>query len=118
LLLINHFFFFIPGVLLSALSRLASEYPSGIPACGSDALRFTLASYLTQNNAINMDVSKVVAIRHFGNKMWQATRYVIGAVSASETDSAPSLPPTTLWTARFGDEAVCLVFTQFTRLYL
>jgi valyl-tRNA synthetase len=56
-------------------AEIRIEYPEGIPACGSDALRLTLLTYLQQGNAINLDLSRVVAARQFCNKMWQATRF-------------------------------------------
>ncbi|KAL7690461.1 putative valine-tRNA ligase, valyl/Leucyl/Isoleucyl-tRNA synthetase, editing [Plasmopara halstedii] len=63
--------------LKKAEKELRKEFPKGIPTCGSDALRLTLASYLQQGRQINMDVQRVVSYRHFCNKMWNAVRYAL-----------------------------------------
>ncbi|KAJ8544289.1 hypothetical protein ON010_g11979 [Phytophthora cinnamomi] len=73
-----------PRELKKAKKELKKEYPSGIPTCGADALRFTLASYLQQGRQINMDVQRVVSYRHFCNKVWNAVRY---ALPLLETDT-------------------------------
>ncbi len=63
-----------------------AEFPSGIPECGSDALRFGLLAYTVQGRDINMDVSRVVSYRLFGNKLWNATKFALQFVS----DFAPT----------------------------
>jgi valyl-tRNA synthetase len=48
---------------------------------GTDALRFTLLVGSTPGNDMNLAVSKVEANRNFANKVWNAGRFVISAVS-------------------------------------
>ncbi|KAK3695526.1 mitochondrial valyl-tRNA synthetase [Podospora appendiculata] len=55
-----------------------TAFPSGIPECGSDALRFTLLSYTTGGGDISFDIKVMHAYRRFCNKIWQATKYVLG----------------------------------------
>jgi valyl-tRNA synthetase len=62
-----------------ALAALAREFPQGFPECGADALRLTLAHYMAQTRAINLDVQRIVATRHLCNKAWQAARFVLRA---------------------------------------
>ncbi|KAF6005062.1 hypothetical protein F1559_005033 [Cyanidiococcus yangmingshanensis] len=50
----------------------------GIPECGTDALRFGLLAYTLQGRDINLDVARVVAYRHFCNKLWNAVRFALG----------------------------------------
>jgi len=49
-------------------------FPQGIPECGTDALRFGLLSYMT-STSINLSVPKVVAYKHFCNKLWNITKF-------------------------------------------
>ncbi|TGJ86446.1 hypothetical protein E0Z10_g2317 [Xylaria hypoxylon] len=55
-----------------------TAFPSGIPECGADALRFTLLSYATGGGDINFDIKVMAAYRRFCNKIWQASKYVMG----------------------------------------
>eukprot|EP01127_Copromyxa_protea_P007659 TRINITY_DN1754_c1_g1_i3.p1 TRINITY_DN1754_c1_g1~~TRINITY_DN1754_c1_g1_i3.p1 ORF type:complete len:1056 (+),score=235.21 TRINITY_DN1754_c1_g1_i3:280-3168(+) len=62
-----------------AKKSIATNFPTGIKECGTDALRFTLAMYTQQGKSINLDVSRIVANRHFCNKIWQATKFCLRA---------------------------------------
>jgi valyl-tRNA synthetase len=54
---------------------------------GTDALRFTLLVGATPGNDMNLSTKKVEANRNFANKIWNAGRFVIGAI-----DQAPAEP--------------------------
>mmetsp|Transcript_24951 Transcript_24951/g.28859 ORF Transcript_24951/g.28859 Transcript_24951/m.28859 type:complete len:1084 (+) Transcript_24951:124-3375(+) len=59
----------------------ASDFPEGIPECGSDALRFGLLAYTVQGRDVNLDINVVVGYRKFCNKLWNATRFALQFVS-------------------------------------
>ncbi|HUV29248.1 MAG TPA: valine--tRNA ligase [Anaerolineales bacterium] len=47
---------------------------------GTDALRFTLLVGSTPGNDMNLSLKKVEANRNFANKIWNAARFVLGAL--------------------------------------
>lgn len=107
-----------PRELKKAEKELKREFSQGIPTCGTDALRFALASYLQQGHSpsqdsncsgcdqveadcgrvclfrlnigrqINMDVQRVVSYRHFCNKIWNAVRYALPLLETSTPQQA------------------------------
>nr|CAD7611168.1 unnamed protein product [Timema genevievae] len=60
-----------------AVSGQAKLFPKGIPECGTDALRFTLASHNIKHHQISFDVSECHTNRLLCNKLWQATKYTL-----------------------------------------
>merc|ERR1719228_1112336 len=63
-----------PKEVEKAKSGQRQDYPSGIPECGTDALRFGLCAYTAQGRDINLDVMRVQGYRFFCNKLWNATK--------------------------------------------
>ncbi|KMU92557.1 valyl-tRNA synthetase [Coccidioides immitis H538.4] len=57
-------------------------FPKGIPERGADALRFSLVSYTTGGGDINFDIQVIHGYRRFCNKIYQATRYVLGKLGS------------------------------------
>ncbi len=66
--------------LPKSIEGLRKDYPKGIQKCGADALRYGLCSYDVTSQQMNLDLNVIKTASAFGNKIWQATRFLVMAI--------------------------------------
>lgn len=88
------------------------QYPDGIPAFGTDALRFTFAALASTGRDIKFDLHRIEGYRNFCNKLWNASRFVLmncdEQVIANQIEFS-SLPTADRWILSRQQELIDLV---------
>jgi valyl-tRNA synthetase len=77
------------------------NFPDGISAYGTDALRFTCCALASPGRHIRFDVARVEGYRNFCNKIWNAARFVMMQTedkSFDANEAGRSLADKWIWT--------------------
>ncbi len=92
------------------------QFPEGIEAYGTDALRFTYCSLASNARTVRFDMGRVEGYRNFCNKLWNAARFVLQSTDEDRVDfgdGAFQYSPADLWILSHLQRTIALCHHHF-----
>ena len=86
-----------PSLQKSIERTTRKEFPEGIEAYGTDALRLTFASLVTTGRDVRFDMSRAEGYHRFCNKLWNASAYVFSQLGDFDAGGPVELATADSW---------------------
>jgi valyl-tRNA synthetase len=86
-----------PSLQKSIERTTRKEFPEGIEAYGTDALRLTFASLVTTGRDVRFDMSRAEGYHRFCNKLWNASAYVFSQLGDFDAGGPVELATADAW---------------------
>ncbi|MEM8843434.1 MAG: valine--tRNA ligase [Pseudomonadota bacterium] len=105
-----------PQMATNIEASTRKQYPDGIPAFGTDALRFTFAALASTGRDVKFDLHRIEGYRNFCNKLWNASRFALMNCEEKEIPDAinfATLSVTDRWILSRQQELIDIVHHDF-----